>query len=135
MITNSFVNLPVKDLERSKKFFTQMGFKINEQFTNEDAACVVLGANIYAMLLTEKFFQTWTTKTIADTKTTTEVINAFFVDRKEEVDPLVDSAMRAGAGKYNEPQVFDFMYSRSFQDPDGHLWEIGWMDPKHIQSV
>lgn len=135
MATNIFVNLPVKDLEKSKAFFTQLGFEFNPQFTDEKAGCLVLGENIYAMLLLEKFFKSFITKDITDTNTSTEVINALFVDNRAEVDHIVDKAIRAGATIYREPDVMDFMYSRSFQDLDGHLWEIGWMDPKHVVST
>ena len=133
MIQNIFVNLPVKDLERSKTFFTQMGFSFNPQFTDENAACLVLGPNIYAMLLMEKFYNTFTSKHIADTATTSEVINALMVESRTEVDALAEKAFKAGAGKYRDPEDMGFMYGRSFQDLDGHLWEIGWMDPAHIK--
>lgn len=133
MVTNIFVNLPVKDLEKTKNFFTQLGFKFNPQFTDEKAACLILGPNMYAMLLLEKFFKTFTPKFLADTRTTAEVINALFVESRAEVDQIVDAALKAGATLYREPDVMDFMYSRSFQDLDDHLWEVGWMDPAHIE--
>jgi uncharacterized protein len=135
MVTNIFVNLPVKDLERSRNFFTQLGFKFNPQFSDEKAQCLVLGANMYAMLLLEKFFTTFVTKKLADTQTTVEVITALFVESRAEVDQIVDAAIKAGASIYRDPDVMDFMYSRSFQDLDGHLWEVGWMDPQHIIPV
>ncbi len=133
MIQNIFVNLPVKDLERSKAFFAQMGFTFNPQFTDENAACLVLGPNIYAMLLVEKFYNTFTSKQIANSATTSEVINALMVESRAEVDELAEKAFKAGAGKFRDPEDMGFMYGRSFQDPDGHLWEIGWMDPAHIK--
>ena len=135
MVTNLFVNLPVKDLERSKAFFTQLGFKFNPQFTDENAACLIFGSHMYAMLLTEKFFRTFTKKFLVDTRTTTEVINALFVESRTEVDQMVEAALKAGATLYREPDVMDFMYSRSFEDLDGHLWEVGWMDPAHVEPV
>jgi uncharacterized protein len=135
MVSNIFVNLPVKDLERSKKFFTQLGFQFNPQFTDENAACLILGANIYAMLLVEPFFRTFTPKKIAETKTTAEVINALFVDDRAEVDRLADAALKSGGSFYRDPQEMSFMYGRSFQDPDGHLWEVGWMDPAHVEPA
>jgi predicted lactoylglutathione lyase len=128
-----FVNLPVKDLKKSMEFFTGLGFSFNPQFTDENAACLVFSDSIYAMLLTEKFFKTFVTKEIADTTKTIEVINALFLDSRKEVDELVDKALKAGAGKYREPDEMDFMYSRSFSDLDGHLWEVGYMDPNHVQ--
>lgn len=132
MIQNIFVNLPVKDLEKSKAFFTQMGFTFNPQFTDENAACLVLGPNIYAMLLAEKFYNTFTSKQIANTATTSEVINALMVESRSEVDALAEKAFKAGAAKFRDPEDMGFMYGRSFQDFDGHLWEIGWMDPAHL---
>jgi uncharacterized protein len=134
MINNLFVNLPVKDLEKSKAFFSQMGLSFNAQFTDENAACLVLGPNFYAMLLVEKFYSTFTKKQIANTATTSEVINALMVEKRSEVDDLADKAFKAGASKYRDPEDMGFMYTRSFQDLDGHLWEIGWMDPAHIKK-
>jgi len=133
MSTKIFVNLPVKDLKKSMEFFTSLGFSFNPQFTDENAACLVFSESIYAMLLTEKFFKTFVTKEIADTNKTTEVINALFLDSRKAVDELVDKAMQAGAKKYRDPDEMDFMYSRSFSDLDGHLWEVGYMNPNHVQ--
>ena len=133
MSTKIFVNLPVKDLKKSMEFFTRLGFSFNPQFTDENAACLVFSESIYAMLLTEKFFKTFVTKEVADTNKTTEVINALFLDSRKAVDELVDKAMQAGAKKYRDSDEMDFMYSRSFSDLDGHLWEVGYMDPNHVQ--
>lgn len=133
MSTKIFVNLPVKDLKKSMEFFTSLGFSFNPQFTDENAACLVFSESIFAMLLTEKFFKTFVTKEIADTNKTTEVINALFLDNRKAVDELVDKAMQAGAKKYRDPDEMDFLYSRSFSDLDGHLWEVGYMDPNHVQ--
>ncbi len=134
MSTKIFVNLPVKDLKRSMDFFNSLGFTFNPQFTDERAACLVISEDIYFMLLTEKIFKTFMTKEIADTSKTTEVINAVFFDSRETVDELADKALKAGARKYREPDIMDFMYSRSFSDLDGHLWEVGYMDPSHVQK-
>jgi len=130
-----FVNLPVKDLKKSITFFTSLGYKVNPQFTNEDAACLVVSENIYFMLLVEKFFNTFTSKKIIDTRTEVEVINALMVDSRKEVDELVDKAFNAGAKKYRNPEELGFMYSRSFEDLDGHLWEVGYMDPNYVQPT
>mgnify|MGYP001060577537 CR=1 FL=1 len=130
-----FVNLPVKDLNKSITFFTSLGYKVNPQFTNEDAACLVVSENIYFMLLIEKFFNTFTSKKIIDTRTEVEVINALMVDSRKEVDELVDKAFNAGARKYRDPEELGFMYSRSFEDLDGHLWEVGYMDPNYVQPT
>ena len=134
MSTKIFVNLPVKDLNRSMDFFKSLGFTFNPQFTDERAACLVISEDIYFMLLTEKIFKTFMTKEIADTSKTIEVINALFFDSRETVDELADKALKAGARKYREPDITDFMYSRSFSDLDGHLWEVGYMDPSHVQK-
>ena len=135
MPTQIFVNLPVKDLNKSMSFFTSMGYHFNKQFTDERAACLVISENIYFMLLIEKFFNTFTPKRVIDTRTEVEVINALMVDSRKEVDELVDKAFKAGAKKYRNPEELGFMYSRSFEDLDGHLWEVGYMDPKHIEST
>lgn len=138
MATNNiFVNLPVKDLNRTMEFFSKIGFEFNPQFSNEQAACLVISENIYAMLLTEDFFQSFiqsTKKEITDATKQTEVIMALSAESREEVNVLVNRALEAGATPYNEPVDHGFMYSWSFQDPDGHLWEILCMDPTHIEQ-
>ncbi|AUH41989.1 VOC family protein [Streptomyces sp. CMB-StM0423] len=124
-----FVNLPVKDLDRSMAFFTALGYTFDENFTDENATCLVISDGIYAMLLTEPFFKGFTKKEIADAGTSTEAILALSVDSREAVDEIVDKALAAGGGVANEPNDQGFMYGRSFLDPDGHQWEIFWMDP------
>jgi predicted lactoylglutathione lyase len=133
MPTLIFVNLPVSDLERSKSFYSALGFEINPQFTDENAACVVISDTIFAMLLIKPFFSSFTSKEIADTSTTVAAINALSSDSREEVDALADKAIAAGGAQTNEPQDLGFMYSRSFQDPDGNMWETMWMDPAHVE--
>jgi predicted lactoylglutathione lyase len=129
MATKIFVNLATKDLDKSKKFFTDIGFTINPQFTDEKAACVVIGEDIYAMILREEFFKTFIPKKeIADATKTTEVLVALSADNKEGVDEIVDKALAAGASKLRDAEDHGFMYSRSFQDPDGHIWEVFYMD-------
>lgn len=130
-----FVNLPVKDLKKSMDFFTSLGYTFNSQFTDENAACLVISENIYFMLLIEKFFNTFTPKKIIDTRTEVEVINALMVDSRKEVDELADKAFKAGAKKSRDPEDLGFMYSRSFEDLDGHLWEVGHMEPNYIEAV
>ncbi|CUR52236.1 Glyoxalase/bleomycin resistance protein/dioxygenase [Nitrosotalea devaniterrae] len=132
MGTKVFVNLPVKDLEKSKEFFTKLGFTFNLQFTNKDAACMVISEENYAMLLMESFFKTFTKKEIVNAKQSTEVLVALSAESKENVDKMLHSALDAGAKEANEPQDHGFMYGRSFEDLDGHIWEIFWMDPKVI---
>jgi predicted lactoylglutathione lyase len=133
MPTKIFVNLAVKDLERSKEFFKQLGFTFNPQFTDETAACMVIADDIYAMLLTRPKFKEFTKKEVADAHKTTEVLTCLSFDSKEKVNEVVDGAIAAGGTEAREPQDYGFMYGRSFNDLDGHIWEIIWMDPSHIQ--
>jgi predicted lactoylglutathione lyase len=130
---NIFVNLPVKDLQTTIDFFSGIGFEFNSQFTDEKAACLVLGDNIFAMLLSEPYFGTFTKKEIADAQRTTEVILAISAASREEVDEIVNKALASGGKPSNPPQDHGFMYAWSFQDVDGHLWEVVWMDPSAIQ--
>lgn len=123
-----FVNLPVKDLNKSIDFFTAIGYEFNPQFTDQNAACLVIGDNIFAMLLVEEFFQTFTKKELTDATRSTEVIVALSADSKAQVDEIVNKALAAGATPSNDPVDHGFMYSWSFQDLDGHLWEFLYMD-------
>ncbi|MED1780475.1 VOC family protein [Brevibacillus fortis] len=123
-----FVNLPVKDLNKSIDFFTAIGYEFNPQFTDQNAACLVIGENIFAMLLVEEFFQTFTKKELTDATRSTEVIVALSADSKEQVDEIVNKALAAGATPSKDPVDHGFMYSWSFQDLDGHLWEFLYMD-------
>lgn len=134
MSTQIFVNLPVKDLDASKAFYTAIGYSVDEQFTDENASCVVISDSIYVMLLTEPFAKQFTTKAIADATTTTEVINALSADSRTAVDRLADAALAAGASPVKDPQDEGFMYSRSFADPDGHQWEVLHMDASALQG-
>jgi uncharacterized protein len=133
MATKIFVNLPVKDLERTKEFYGKLGYTFNPQFTNEDAASMIISEDIYAMLLTETFFKTFTKKEIVDATKSTEVLIALSADSREDVDKLVDTALAAGGTIPADPQDHGWMYTRSYQDPDGHVWEIVWMNPEAIQ--
>ncbi|MGW6004716.1 VOC family protein [Oerskovia enterophila] len=132
--TQIFVNLPVADLEKSKAFYTQLGFAINEQFTDENASCVVISDTIYVMLLTHEFFRRFTPKSIVDAQGATEAINAISAESRTGVDDLADRALAAGGAQTNPPQDEGFMYSRSFSDLDGHLWEVMYMDPSTIEG-
>ncbi|MCW3795197.1 VOC family protein [Paenibacillus sp. LS1] len=123
-----FVNLPVRDLKKSVEFFTKVGFEFNANFTDESATCMIIGENIYAMLLVEERFQSFISKKISNAADTTEVIVALSVDSREQVDVIVQAALDAGAKPYNEPQDHGFMYGWSFQDLDDHLWEVSYMD-------
>jgi predicted lactoylglutathione lyase len=128
MATKIFVNLPVKDLNRSKDFFTSIGFTINPQFTDDTAACVVISEDIYAMILTHAKFKEFTKKQIADATKTTEVLTCLTTDSKDKVNEMVDKAIAAGGTEARDPMDYGFMFARSFNDPDGHIWEVMWMD-------
>jgi len=133
MATQIFVNLAVKNLDKSKTFFEKLGYKFNPQFTNENAACMIISDTIYAMLLTEPFFKGFTPKNIVDSKKATEVLVCLSADSRAEVDEIVRKAVAAGGRIYNEPQDHGFMYGHGFEDLDGHLWELAYMEPSHIQ--
>ncbi len=133
MSTQIFVNLPVMDLQRSIDFFTKLGFDFNAQFTDENATCMIIGAESFVMLLAEDFFKTFTKKDLCDAKTQTEAIIALSAESREGVDELVDKALGAGGQPSSEVMDEGPMYSRSFQDLDGHLWEVLYMDPSAIQ--
>jgi uncharacterized protein len=128
-----FVNLPVKDLKRSMEFFGKLGYTFNPQFTDENAASMVIDENIFAMLITEPFFQTFTDRKIADPQTTVEVLLCLSEDSREAVDSHVDKAIAAGA-KQTKMQDYGFMYYRSYADLDGHVWEIMHMDMSQVPA-
>ena len=132
MARKIFVNLPIKEMERTKAFFTALGFAFNPQFTNEQGACMVVSEDIYVMLLVEPFFQGFTKKRIADATSATEVLVCLSCESRAEVDELVKKALAAGGKAPNPPQDHGFMYGHGFEDPDGHLWELMWMDPKAV---
>lgn len=132
MATQIFVNLPVKDLNKSVEFFTKLGFKFNPQFTDENATCMIIGEDSFVMLLVEKFFQTFTKKRIADATKTTEVLVALSADSRQKVDDMVNKAIEAGGTLYNDPQDQGWMYQRSFEDLDGHQWELAYVDMSAI---
>jgi predicted lactoylglutathione lyase len=132
MATKIFVNLPVKDLPRSKEFFVKLGFSFNPQFTNDDGACLVIGDNIFAMLLTEPFFKTFTKKDIADASKSTEAIIALDAQSRQQVDEIVNKAVEAGGSIYRDAEDHGWMYGQSFADLDGHQWEILYMDESAI---
>lgn len=123
-----FVNLPVRDLGKSIEFFTRLGFSFDPQFTDDQATCMIVSDEAFVMLLTEDRFKDFITKKICDTSTQTEALFALEVDSREQVDALVATALDAGGAKANDPMDEGFMYGWSFQDLDGHLWEVFWMD-------
>jgi len=132
MASKIFINLPVKDLAASMAFFTSLGFSFNPQFTDEKAGSMVISDNIFAMLLTEEYFKTFTKKNIADAKAATEVLIAMDASSKEEVQEMVAKARAAGGAIYAEPQDHGWMYQHSFADLDGHQWEIVYMDMSQL---
>ncbi|MDX3520921.1 VOC family protein [Streptomyces scabiei] len=127
-----FINLPVNDLDASKKFFTELGYTLNPQFSDENAASVVISDTIVAMLLTKPFYSSFTKKEIADATRTSEVMLCLSAESREKVDELVDKAVAAGGTASEKVQEMDFMYGRAFDDLDGHTWEVVWMDPAAI---
>ncbi|MBD2309102.1 VOC family protein [Chroococcidiopsis sp. FACHB-1243] len=129
MSTQIFVNLPVKNLKQSIQFFTQLGFQFNPQFTDETATCMIVSENIFVMLLTHEKFKSFTPKEICDATKSTEVLVCLSAQSREAVDEMVRKAIAAGGTTYNEPQDHGFMYAHGFQDLDGHIWEIVYMEP------
>lgn len=134
MATKIFVNLPVKDLNKSMDFFKKLGYSFNPQFTDEKAACLVISEDIFAMLLTEPFFKGFIPKhDINNSESAKEVLLALSVDSRQKVDEMAETAIAAGGKQFRDPEDHGFMYSKSFEDPDGHVWELIWMDPSHVQ--
>lgn len=133
--TKIFINLPVKDLNKSKSFFSKVGFTFNEQFTDESAACMIIADNIFAMLLTHTKFKEFTPKQISDSHTTTEVLTCISAESKEKVNQMVDIAMREGGSETRQSQDYGFIFGRSFNDLDGHIWEVMWMDENAFEEV
>lgn len=131
MIDSIFVNLPIASLSRSVEFFTGLGFDINAQFTSDDTTCVILGEQMYAMLLERGRFSTFLDKPIAES-TSSEVLIALMCDSSDQVRHLAETAFQLGARRYKEPEDLGFMFSWGFEDLDGHIWELGWMNPDYV---
>lgn len=127
MVSNLFINLPVKDIKKSILFFSGLGFRFNTQFSDESSACLILAHNSCVMLLSEEKFKLFTPKEVSDSRTTTEVLLAMSVPEKDMVDQIVDKAKAQGGQEIRGPQDHGYMYGRSFEDLDGHIWEILWM--------
>jgi predicted lactoylglutathione lyase len=134
MLNQIFINLPVRHLKKSVEFFGALGFSFNRQFTDDTATCMIVSDNIFVMLLTEKKFRGFTPKEICDATRNTEVLLALSMESRAKVDEMVRMAVVAGGTTYNEPQDHGFMYQHGFQDPDGHIWEIFWMDPATVKQ-
>jgi predicted lactoylglutathione lyase len=132
MVRQIFVNLPVRDLDRSVAFFTALGFSFNPQFTDENATCMLVGENIFVMLLVEPYFQTFTGKPVSDATKQTEVLLALALDSRAAVDALVAKVVAAG-GRVTQPaRDLGFMYQQSFADLDGHQWEPFFINPDTV---
>jgi predicted lactoylglutathione lyase len=128
-----FVNLPVKDLPKSKEFYGRLGFRNNPQFTDDTAACMVISDDIYAMLLTHAKFKEFAPHPVADATKQTGVLVALSCEGRGEVDDLVRRAVAAGGRTFKPATDMGFMYQHSIQDPDGHVWELFWMDPSAVK--
>lgn len=129
-----YVNLSVRDLPRSKEFFTKLGFEFNPQFTDENAACMIINENAYVMLLVDSYFKTFTKQEICDTTRHTEGLFALSCQSREAVDEMVETAIAGGGRHAMDAQDHGFMYAWSFYDLDGHHWEVMWMDPKALPA-
>jgi predicted lactoylglutathione lyase len=129
-----FPNLAVKDLERSVAFFGGLGFTFDERFTDDTATAMVVNEQATVMLLSESKFAEFTTRALADPTTQTETIIALSAESREDVDAFADKALELGGTHAKEPMDYGFMYGRSFHDPDGHHWEIFWMDPSALEQ-
>lgn len=133
--TQIFINLAVKDLDKTKAFFSSLGFSFNQQFTNEQAACMVISEDhSYVMLLVEDFFKTFIKKNLVDATKSTEVLICLSCDSRSEVDEMVAKAIAAGGSSYKEAKDHGFMYEHGFEDLDGHLWEVMHMDMSAVPA-
>lgn len=129
MATKIFVNLPVKKLKKSMAFFRKLGFTFNPRFTDETAACMIVSEDIFVMLLTEEKFRTFTPNEICDANKSTEVLVCLTRESRGDVDGMVRKAVAAGGKAFRDPQDYGFMYEHGFQDLDGHIWELIFMEP------
>jgi predicted lactoylglutathione lyase len=130
-----FVNLAVQDIKRTTDFFSKLGFSFDPRFTGENSACLIVGDESFVMLMDHAHFSDFTKKTIIDPKTAIEAIVSISADSKEEVDRVADAALASGGSPMNDPQDMGFMYLRSFQDPDGHHWEVAHMDVAAFEAM
>ena len=128
MATKIFVNLPVKDLKKTIGFFTKLGFKFNPQFTDENATCMIVGEDIFVMLLVEKFFKRFTKKKIYNAKKSTGAILALCVESRKKVDEMIKKVIAAGGKETRQAEDYVWMYGRAFEDINGHLWEVFYMN-------
>ena len=126
---NTYINLPIADLDRTRRFFEALGFSFNDQFSDETALGMQIGATSYAMLLTHEKFKTFTDKAIADTNKTSQVLIALQLESRAAVDAMMAAAIENGGAEARPAEDHGFMYEHAFADPDGHVWEPFWMDP------
>ena len=131
MPTNIIVNLPVKDLKNSMRFYEALGYK--HKFADETSALIVISDTIYVMILTHAKFKEMTSKEIADATIVSEALFSLSCENRDSVDDLVAKALAAGGSKSDEPQDYGFMYQHGFHDPDGHMWGVLWMNPTAAQ--
>lgn len=131
---NIFINLPVKDLNKSINFFKDLGFEFNQQFSDETTASMIISENIFALIMVEERFKGFTKKEIADTATSAEAILCLSAENREKVDQLVNKALASGGKPYSKPQDHGFMYGWGFQDVDGHIWEVVYMDESALNN-
>ena len=129
-----FVNVPVKDVSASIAFFTAIGFEFDPKFTDDNCACLIVSEQAYVMLLDEARFADFTTKPTADARTSTEALLCVSAEDRAGVDALADAALAAGASPAKDPMDYGFMYGRSFQDLDGHHWEVMWMSAEAVEQ-
>lgn len=132
MINNIFINMPVADLPKSMEFFKGLGFSFNPQFTGEDSGCMIIGENIFGMLSSRAKFESFIDKKVAP-KDTSEVLISLGCDSADRVCQLSEAAFARGARRINDPEDIGFMFSWGFEDLDGHIWDLFWMDPAHVQ--
>lgn len=129
-----FVNLPIANLKKSVEFFTGIGFTFNPQFTSEDTTCMIINEQAFVMLLEKKRFSDFVTKPISDATKQTECLMAISCDSRAAVEEMMKKVISLGGKAHKPPQDMGFMYSHSFEDLDGHVWEPLWMNPDHVQK-
>ena len=134
MVKAIYANLVVADLARSQQFFEAVGFSFNQQFSNDKVAALVIADNIVAMLHTAESMRRFTRKNIVNAKTSTEVLLALEVESRWEVDRLMEKVLSAGGTEQRDPENYAFLYARSFEDPDHHIWEVFWMNPEGVEQ-
>lgn len=132
MGTKIFINLPSKDLQRTTRFFAKLGYRFDPQFSDENAQCMIITEDIYVMFLVEQFFRSFTQKDIPESSA--GAIYALTADSREEVEDFMQRCIAEGGRDISLPQTMDFMYTRSFEDPDGHIWEVFYMDMEKFKT-